>query len=331
MAGVIFSKSSGLNDSIFGKSQEPIRALIESRVEAFEKGRSVLDSVYTKVNSDRFAEKFTYETALGNFEAVGEGGAYPQNSFQEGYSQVLEADTWKNQFEVTQEMAEDAQMGKVKQRASAFTLSYGRTKEAFGAGMLMGGITGNFVNKGKTFSCRSADGQPLFSTAHPSKTGGAGNQSNLHTLALSYDNFNTVQERMQNLTDDDGNLLGITPDTIIIPNVGAAKKALFNIIGAEGGEPGQDTHGMNFQFGLWKVIVWPYLNAFIPADATTTPWIMMDSEYNEAYYGAVWVDRVGLTVRSEIAPNDNNVFKGRARFVAGFNDWRPLAISYTTD
>ncbi len=28
MAGIIFSKGSGLNDSIYGKSQEPIRAVI---------------------------------------------------------------------------------------------------------------------------------------------------------------------------------------------------------------------------------------------------------------------------------------------------------------
>ena len=45
------------------------------------------------------------------FVAVGEGGAYPQNGFQEGYAQVIEPDTWKNQFEVTMEMAEDAAHG----------------------------------------------------------------------------------------------------------------------------------------------------------------------------------------------------------------------------
>ena len=39
MAGIVFSKASGVNDSIYGKSQEPIKALIESRVEAFEKGK----------------------------------------------------------------------------------------------------------------------------------------------------------------------------------------------------------------------------------------------------------------------------------------------------
>ena len=44
--------------------------------------------------------------------------------------------------------------------------------------------------------------------------------------------------------------------------------------------------------------------------------------YNEAYGGAVWFDRVNLEVRSELAGNDANVWKGYARWSAGFNDWR---------
>ena len=36
-----------------------------------------------------------------------------------------------------------------------------------------------------------------------------------------------------------------------------------------------------------------------------------------------WFDRVALEVRSQIDPNtDANVWRGYARFVAGFNDWR---------
>ena len=35
MASVIFSKSSDVNNSIFGKSQEPVRAVITQGVESF--------------------------------------------------------------------------------------------------------------------------------------------------------------------------------------------------------------------------------------------------------------------------------------------------------
>lgn len=36
MAGIVFSKSSGLNDSVFGKSAEPIHMCMEKSAEAFE-------------------------------------------------------------------------------------------------------------------------------------------------------------------------------------------------------------------------------------------------------------------------------------------------------
>ena len=40
----------------------------------------------------------------------------------------------------------------------------------------------------------------------------------------------------------------------------------------------------------------------------------------------MWLDRVKLEVRSELAGNDANVWKGYARFAAGFNDWRGFAV-----
>ena len=46
MASVIFSKSSDVNNSIFGKSQEPVRAVITQGVESFE-AKSLLSTVYS--------------------------------------------------------------------------------------------------------------------------------------------------------------------------------------------------------------------------------------------------------------------------------------------
>ena len=111
MAGIIFSKGSGLNDSIYGKSQEPIRAVIEKNVEAFEQ-HSQIKNVFFMDSTRNYAEKYTQETSLGNFEDVGENGAYPKTSMQEGYAKVVEPTTWKSSFEVTQEMVEDAQAKK---------------------------------------------------------------------------------------------------------------------------------------------------------------------------------------------------------------------------
>ncbi len=129
---------------------------------------------------------------------------------------------------------------------------------------------------------------------------------------------------MQNFRGDNNEILDVAPDTILIPNDYALKMKVFEAIGADK-DPDTSNNGFNYNFGRWNVIVWPYLNQFL-ADGVT-PWVLLDSKYNEEYGGAVWLDRVNLEVKSRIDDNtDANIWSGYARFVAGFNDWRFAAL-----
>lgn len=326
MAGIVFNKASGLNDSIYGKSQEPIRMMIEQQIEAFQQF-SVVDNIFMMDETTNFAEKYTYETSLGDFEAVGEGGAYPRNSFQEGYSKVIEPEEWKNSFEVTQTMIEDAKFGKIKQRANQFTLSYNRGREKFATALLNNGTSTSlsFGNNQATFNIAAADSKALFATDHPSITGG-GTQSNYFGNAFSYDALCYAEEAMQKFTDDDGNILNIMPDTIIIPSNARIKKQVFDAIGAEIGAPGTANNSFNIQFGRWNVIMSPYLTNASGITSGTDTWYLMDSTFNEAFAGLVWLERVSLTIKSYVDENtDNNVFKARARYGAAPNNWRAIA------
>lgn len=315
---MIFSKASGVNDSIFGKSQYPIKALLEEREEAFQKG-SQIEKIFGMEKSNRFAEKYTTMTQMGDFEPVGEGGAYPQTSLQEGYYKVIEPETWKNEFEVTQEMVEDARLVDIKSRASNFMGAYGRTREKFAANFLNSANATTFTFGKKTFAYTCMDNLALLSTAHTSITSGTGNQSNYGTSAFTYDNLATVEEAMQKFTDDDGNLLNINPDTIIIPNAARIKKLVSDAVFTESGRPGTTDNSFNYHAERWNVIVWNYLT--VGSGVSADPWYTVDIEYCKDY-GLKFVDRIPLTVRSEISANDNNVFKGRARFNAGVIDWR---------
>lgn len=67
---MIFSKTAGVNDSIFGKSQEPIKMMLEQQEEAFQK-MSIIDKVFFKDETKDFANKYTIETSLGQFQPVG--------------------------------------------------------------------------------------------------------------------------------------------------------------------------------------------------------------------------------------------------------------------
>ena len=327
MAGIIFAEGTGLNDSVYGKSQAPIKAMIEQNVEAFEK-QSMIDKIYYMDTTTHYAEKYTSETSMGDFEDVGENGAYPLTSIQEGYSKTIEPTTWKSRFEVTQEMIEDANMGKIKSRANMFSLSYNRTREKFAADLLIGGLGTTVTIGKKKYNTTSADGKALFATDHPSKTQGAKlAQSNLFKYTATSDNFTDVldaaQENMQDFRDDDGNLLTVAPDTIIIPNSGAMKRKVFEAVASEL-DPNSSNNAFNFQIGLWNVLVWNYLPKTVQGKEY---FLLMDSKFNQDYMCLPWLDRVKLTVKSAIDDNtDANTWSGRARFGAGFNNWRGIAL-----
>jgi len=319
---VLFSKASGLNDSIYGKSQDPIKMMLEQLEEAWQK-QSIIPEVFYMDKTTNYAEKYGYETSLGNFEPTGEGGKYPETTWQEGYSKTIEPDTWKNSFVVTQEMVEDAKMGKVKSKGNAFMLSYNRTRELFGVAFLNNGNATTMSFGGKTFTISAADGQALFSTAHPSKTGGTGNQSNLYNAVMSYDTLCYAEEKGHYLTDDDGNILTVSYDTILIPDKATTKKLVFDAIGCDG-QPGTADNSYNFQFGRWNVVISPYLTNWTGTSGGDMVYLL-DSKYNDAYECMPWLDRIPLSVKSYVDENtDNNVFKGRARYGAAPNNWRHI-------
>lgn len=327
MANITFTEGSGLQNSIFGKSQEPIKLFIEKKAEAFEQ-KSMLPELFSMDTSTHFGEKITGMTAMDGFQPVGENGNYPTDGMQEGYSKFLEHMTWKDSFSISREIIEDGKLMDLRRQPAGFVTGYHRTREKFGAALL-----GNALQKktemsfcGAIFDCTAADGRPLFSKTHPSKIGKK-IQSNCYADAFSANALAALEAKMQDFRGDNEEVLDVTPGTILIPNDYSLKKEVFAAIGADK-DPATANNGFNFLFGRWNVIVWPYLNQFI--EDGTAPWILLDKRYNEENGGAVWLDRVKLEVRSEIASNDANVWKGYARFTAGFHDWRFAACGGVT-
>lgn len=330
MAGITFTEGSGLQDSIFGKSQAPIRMFLEKRGEAFEQ-QSMLKELFNMESSNKWAEKMGTMTAMEGFQPVGENGTYPLDSMQEGFDKTMEHMTWKDSFSMSQEIVEDAKLMDLRKRPAQFIAGYYRTREKFGAALYGAAITGktSVSFHGRTFDAKGADGKALFDKAHPSALErNKGTQSNQFADAFSNDALGAMETAMQDFRGDNGEILDVAPDTILIPNNYKLKKDVFAAIGADK-DPTTSNNGFNYQYGRWSVIIWPYLNQFITAD--TASWVLLDSRYNEQYGGAMWFDRVQLNVRSEIDPgNDANVWKGRARFTAGFNDWRFAAVGGVT-
>lgn len=322
MAGIIISENSNLNNPLFGKWQAPIASFLEKRAEAIDQG-SIARKIFREVNSTHYAESYGGMTAMGDFEPSPENGEYPVTDFQVGHMKMIPNVTWKLSFAISKEIIDDGNLIELKRRPAAFMTSYERTKEKFFARMLGLALQGktemNMANE-CTFDLTSSDNVAMFSNAHKGKISGE-TLVNAYKDAFSASILGKAATAMQNMKDDNGNTLGLTPDTIVIPNIEGIKAAVWAAIGSEK-IPGSSNNDYNYQFGNWNVIIWPYLNDFI--GNLTAPWILMDSKYMEECDVAIMQEREKFTVTSEIASNDANVWKGRARYSGGFVDFRGM-------
>jgi phage major head subunit gpT-like protein len=157
------------------------------------------------------------------------------------------------------------------------------------------------------------DGVAFFASTHPLNP--AGNQANNFTgTALSATNFATVRAAMAGFTGEDGEPLGVNPDTLIVPPQLA--DTANTIVTAEFGASG----ATNIQRGQAKVVVVPEL-----ANAATT-WYLADS--SNAIKGLVWQLRKAPEFVSKTELTDDNVFFQKqfvwgvdARGVAGYGPW----------
>lgn len=320
----VFTQASGLNDSIYGKCQAPIKMFLEKRGEEFEK-QSVLKDLFLMGTSENYGDMMTSMTAMGGFQPVGENGAYPTDGMQEGYQKLLVYETWKDSFSISKEMIEDGKLMDLKKQPAGFITAYNRTRELFGAAIYGGAIAGKTKVgfRGRQFDIAAADGLALFHTAHKPKVSGQ-TMANKFSDAFSVDALGRAESAMHLFKGDNDNILDVAPDTILIPEDPDLKKDVFAAIGADK-DPVTANNAFNYQYGRWNVIVWSYLNQFVGAGVK--PWILLDSKYNQTYGGAVWNDRIKLEVDSDIDKNtDANVWRGRSRFNATFNDWRFAAI-----
>ena len=227
--------------------------------------------------------------------------------------------------DVAREIIDDATVMDLRRQPEAFTAGYYRTRERFGAALYANAMLGNtaMTFHGKSFPTTGSDELCLFSKSHPSILDAKFLQSNQFADEFSEDALAAMESAMQDFKGDTGEVLDVHPDTILIPNNYKLKKAVFAAIGADK-DPNTSNNAFNFLFGRWNVIVWPYLNEWLGGD--TTAWVLLDSGYNIARGGAEWLNRVNLEVRSELASNDANVWKGYARFTGGFADWRFAAV-----
>lgn len=325
MPGIPISIESGLNNTCFGDIQGPLAMLIQQEYDRFQDSEfTQWDKIFKPFNLETHTATITTTGAIGLFEDVGENGAYPVSDMRDGYAKTLKAEEWKNSFGISQTMMEDKLDFVLRDQSKQLVASYYRTKNAFFWGLFGAALqNSDYVTPKKNkISVKAKDSVNLFSQSHKMANSG-GSLCNAFSDAFSAAALGKLAAKMQNMKDDNGEILGLVPDTIIIPNIEAAKSDVFGVIGAHNDPTTAAGNKYNYQFGNWTVIVSPWLVPYQPTNGYT--WTLMDSHYNEDARGALAVERIPLGITSKLAENDVNMWKGRCRFSGAFNEFRAFA------
>lgn len=177
-----------------------------------------------------------------------------------------------------------------------------------------------FTDSGTTpngFSIAGPDAVGLCSTAHPLSPTNASTQSNEYTYDLTVDNLDTVVVAMEGTTDDQGNRIGVVPDTLLVPP-GLRRKARTIVESVN--EPGHANNDKNVVGDyIQNVIVWPYLT-------DSNAWFVLDSQRAQRHL--LWLDRTRPQWVGDVDEDtDTYRWSVRYRFDRGFDDWKWVAGS----
>ena len=357
MAGIIYNIHEAVKNSAFNVLQEPIQMFMENQVEAFEKD-SIIDKIFVKKTSDKFREEFRSITTMDGFKPTEDLEVAGISDFEESYNKQFIFQTWTNSFVISKQTLEDKRDMEVTQMTQMFIKSFGRTREQYAVNFIAAGLgaTNDAFKIGKTagLGADTVDGtiegtkQQYFHNEHKpvgyGKEGRNFTQSNkfyatidglsnandiaLNVEELVMDVLGQVENKMNTYKDDKGNIVPVEVDTIILGKDYRLNDIIMRGLKSKYGAA-MAGNGVNLQYGKYKVVSNAYLSGVKGFKDADHGLILLSSDRNKEGLGLVWFDRKPLEVRSYIEDKtEANVIAGRARWGAGFGDFR--AMSYIT-
>ncbi len=338
---IVYSKSSGLNNAQIGKLETPIKMVIEHESDLQTKKGGICDWLFNIEKSNKFGETIVGQNEFDVFAATEEGAGAENDDMQETYKKFIEHIQFMKEFTVTAQMMEDANYGvaaDAKRRAENFTRAYYKTMHKICEYALSNGTKTKGVFAKANLDLTAPDGLALFASAH--KWGGkkaSGTQSNFFygdifssgasdARKSSTEAFEAalsdLSSKIRNMKDENGDVLGYTADTIILPgNRPLAETIAKKVCGSEGAL-GNGYNDINLQYGNWNIVVMP--NWQTSDDRV----MIMSSEANKNLCGNMFFNRVPLTVSNWVDNHTGNyIWNGRCRFGVGFGTYKHILLA----
>ena len=337
---IIYSKSSGLADSAIGKLETPIKMVIEHESDVQTKKGGICDWLFNVERSGKFGETIVGQNEFDVFRAAEEGAGAENDTISETYRKFIEHIQFMKEFTITAEMMEDANYGvaqDAKRRAENFTRAYYKTMHKICEYALASGTERSGIFAKAKLDLTAPDGLPLFAKDHTFGTKEQGGvQSNLFwgdifgtgsdarraNTAVFEEALGELAVKLRNMKDENGEVLGYTADTIILPgNRPLAEAVAKKVCGSEGAL-GNGYNDINLQFGNWNIIVMPNWQS---ADDRV---MIMSSEANKNLSGNMFFNRVPLTVSNWVDHHTGNyIWGGRCRFGVGFGTYKHILLA----
>ena len=353
--GLIFNIEEAIKNSGFNVLQEPIKMILDNQTEAYEK-ESIISKVFVVKTTDRYMEEYRSLTSMDGFKPTEDMEVAPISDFEESYFKQFTTQIWTNSFVISKQTMEDGNLMDVDMKASAFIKGYNRTREQYAVAMIGAGLGNVYddlkITKSAGLGMDTTTGeiegtrQQYFHNKHKTvKLKGEKaprvTQSNKFTATINMVNGTTanieeqvldvlgqVEAKMAVYKDDKGNIVPVDVDTIVIGKNYRLVDILTRGLKSRYGSA-MDGNGINTQYGKYKIVVSPYLSAIEGFRDQDGGMLLLSSDRNREGLGLVWFDRKPLEVRSyKDDKTEANVWAGRARWGAGYGDYR--AMSYVS-
>ena len=340
---IIYSKNTELNNAAYGNIQVPVQMVIEHESDILTKKGGICDWLFNVEKSNKFGESIVGQNEFDVFRATIEGNGAESDTISETYRKFIEHIQFTKEFVITAEMMEDANYGvavDAKRRAENFTRAYYKTMHKICEAALINGTNESCNFAGATVDLTTPDSLPLFYGDHDWGGGhsvNTGTQSNYYwgnvfstgaegsrvpSASAFEESLAELAVKLRNMKDENGDILGYTADTIILPgNRPKIESIVKKVCGSEGAL-GNGYNDINLHYGNWNIIV-------LPNWQTTDDRLMiMSSEANKNLSGNMFYNRVPLTVSNWIDHHTGNYhWAGRCRFGVGFGSYKHILLA----
>ena len=278
---------------------------------AMSRPRPIMEMLFGIESSTRFEEQYQGIGAQGLVPPF--DGTVPYADYDAGYRVDIRNYEFALGTQIERRLVDDDQTGQIKRRAQSMSDSFNTTIETDAANVFINGFTDSGTNR-MGASTNGADGVGLLSTAHPYSPANTGTtQANEATLALTIGNLDTTRQAMHNFVDDQGQLLGVNPDLLLVPP--ELERTATQIVSERAiYEPNSAQYDVNIFSGRFRPVVWNRLT-------DPNAWFLVDSVLMKQHL--IWQWRIkpefseaedfdGLTAK----------FRGYMRYGIGWTDWK---------